>query len=388
MLIRLLGLALAAILGLGPVRPAAALLALRDGARLPEPRGGSPPTRRKGPPPRQPGRSGSKFTPIAQVIGSVHFRVHVPTRATILAPGRNATPADVPPDAAVAGPRGAVLFLHACLHHSQDFFELPEESKMATAALRRGLAVLAPDASPSQGGCWNPQIDGPLLYNALPLLLQKEGLLGKPLYGVGISSGGVMLDALVGAFRIKFDGLQFQVSPGSASGDIPGYFRSQPHPRSSFVFMTGDQYAPRRTIEVAAAALRKAGTPAQVLEAKPKPIRELVNRAPLVGLSRGFMRRTVRRMYDLGYLERRPGGAESEGGRLATPAVAGAGPPPVWIKLGKSDAVVGHLLADANYGPKLYPRLRAFNEEVHVVEGVHGPTSEHFEESLDFILGL
>lgn len=249
---------------------------------------------------------------------------------------------------------------------------------MTRAVLRRGLAALAPDAAPAEGGCWTTNVDGPALAYSLPRLLRKLGLQGKLLYGVGISSGGVMLDALATTYEISFAGLHYQVSPGGASGvGKPGTFASHPHPRTSFVFMTKDLFAPRITIDAAAAALRKRGTPVQVFEAKPKPITELVSRAPLVGVSPDFMRRVVQRLYDLGFLESRCKGCKK--------GVVKKGKH-LWLEFGFSDSAVSSICMNQALGPTIWP-CRAFSEEVHVVEGVHGPTAEHFEESLDFLQG-
>merc|ERR1719378_407530 len=124
---------------------------------------------------------------------------------------------------------------------------------MTLAVLRRGLIAVVPEvqfpvtlpiagatASLLQPGCWHPESDGPALHGSWPLLLQELGLQGKPVYGIGISSGGVMLAALASGFHWAFAGLHFQVSTGGALDTDPYLFKFGRWPRASFVYMTHD----------------------------------------------------------------------------------------------------------------------------------------------------
>jgi len=326
----------------------------------------------------------SDFAPEVEMFGNVHFLVHEPT-AAYWQHGQQVTraAANTTAESGQSSSVGIVLMLHACAHHSTDYFGLlPEESAMTREALRRGLTVLVPDAYPMLGRCWNPNTDGPLLSVAIPEVLKKWGLDSKPLYGVGISSGGVMLDVLVSKYGFLFTGLQYQVSPGGAYNGGPGLFATHPHPRSVFVYMQKDLFAPPNTIKAAAEALRAQGTPVRVWLAAPKPIAALLQRSELIGVSRLTAQKMVTKLYNLGYLESRcpkcVPGLVVKGHRM-------------WLEFYRSDQATANFLADKRFKPyltKTSRQPRALVEEIHVIEGAHGPTAEHFARSLDFMQGV
>lgn len=333
---------------------------------------------------KQPVLMGSTFEPFQEWHGYVHFMAHMPD-ASVRIPG-SAMAANVPVGGPTIEPKGTFLLLHSCSHHSTDWYLLPEESKITSEVVRRGFVALAPDAAANMGGCWHPTVDGPVLKPAILKFLEKHNLMNKPLYGVGQSSGGVMLAALVAGYGMKFAGVHFAVSPGAApSGHVkmpnPGAFATHPFPPTSFVYMPKDFFAPQKTIELAVKTLEQKGTPVLLRKAGPKPIRELLNRAELLDVSKSVLKRCIRKMYDWGYLESRcktckKGMAKNFGDVL-------------WLEHFRSDGIVTHLLMDAEVGPWFQPhesRGRAFMEEVHVMEGVHGPTAEHIEEVIDFLL--
>lgn len=327
---------------------------------------------------------GSTFKPFSELHGYVHFMAHMPD-ASVRLPG-NASTAEMPVGATSVEPKGTFLLLHSCSHHSTDWYLLPEESKITSEVLRRGFVALAPDATTSVGGCWHPSMDGPLLKPALLQFLKKHNLMDKPLYGVGQSSGGVMLGALVAGFGIKFAGVHFAVSPGGApSGHTkhpsPGVFATHKFPPSTFVYMPNDFFAPIKTINVAVQALQRKGTPVLLLKAGPKPIRELLNRAGLIDVNKEILKRCIQKMFDWGYLESRC--------KTCQKGVAKNFHDVLWLEPFRSDGIVTHLLVDAEVGPWFQPhesRGRALMEEVHVMEGVHGPTGEHIKEVIDFLL--
>jgi hypothetical protein len=327
---------------------------------------------------------GSSFKPFKEWHAYVHFMAHMPD-ASVRIPG-NATPANVPIGGTSLDPKGTFLLLHSCSHHSTDWYMLPEESRITSEVLRRGFVALAPDAAANLGGCWHPTVDGPVLKPAVNMFLKKHNLIGKPLYGVGISSGGVMLAGLISSFGMNFAGVHFAVSPGGApsgrtSHPVPGVFATHKFPPTSFVYMPQDFFAPIKTIKVAVEALKQKGTPVLLKKASEKPIRELLKRAELMDVSKHVLKRCIQKMFDWGYLESRcatckKGMAKNFGDTL-------------WLEHFRSDGIVTHLLMDAEVGPWFQPhesRGRAFMEEVHVMEGVHGPTGEHITEVVDFLL--
>jgi len=284
-------------------------------------------------------------------------------------------------------PQGTFLLLHSCAHHSSDWFLLPEESQITQEVLNRGFVALAAEAYPSVGGCWHPTLDGPLLWPAIHLFLKKHELESKPLYGVGMSSGGVMLGTLITAYSMKFDGVHFAVSPGVAPAGPattpanPGLFATHKFPRTSFVFMAKDLYAAPETVSAAADALRNAGTPVLVLEHKAKPVQELLKRAHSMGLTSQMINLCIEKMWDWGYLESRCDGCVA--------GVARSLNEDLFLEYGNADNTVQRLLVDPEVGGFLRPIQstgRALMEEVHVVEALHGPTADHIVDVLNFLL--
>lgn len=279
--------------------------------------------------------------------------------------------------------QGTFVLLHGCGHSALDWFELPEEKRITQAVLKRGFAALVPNAPHRVGGCWHEHEDGMLLFQAVQLWLQKHGMEGKPLYAIGISSGGVMIARLVTGFQMPFKGMHFIVSPGAAIANPPsaGGFGITKFPRSTFVYMPKDTFAPPQTIEVAVDALKRAGTPVKAFKAGPKQVNTLYLRAPKMDISRKMMKKCIRKLYEWGYLESRcwncpPGIVHRFDYRL-------------WLKYGTSDYSLNYLLADSEVGPYLRAKLsrrRAIEEELHVIEGFHGGTAQHIDKALDFLL--
>lgn len=314
---------------------------------------------------------GHGFHPSKEAHHYVHFMAHWPVANSEEA----------------SWPKGTFLLLHSCAHHSTDWFLLPEESQITHEVLRRGYVALAAEAYPSVGGCWHPSVDGPLLSPAIRLFLKKHNLENKPLYGVGMSSGGVMLGTLVAAYSMKFAGVHFAVSPGVAPAGPAtnppsvGLFHGHKFPRTSFVFMEKDLYAPPETVNAAADVLRKAGTPVLVLEHKAKPVQELLTRAHTMETTNRIMQRCVEKMWEWGYLESRCATCE--------PGVARNLNEPLFLEYGRADTTAARLLVDKDVGHFFRPlesKGRALLEEIHAVEAMHGPTAEHINVVLDFLL--
>lgn len=324
---------------------------------------------------------GITFRPQAKWFGYMHMQYHAPQLVPVPADGPDSGKSTLD----LKRSKGVFILLHACAHHSGDFFTLPEEATITTAVIRRGFVALIPDAPSRTGGCWAPYEDGFPLYTAINLFLEEKGLKDKPLYGIGISSGGVMLARLISSYELPLRGSHYIVSPGAAHAltakPKPGAFATHDFPRTSFVYMKKDLYAPPKAINVAAKALKKRGTDVLVLESKPKPVRLLLKRAGLMNIHTDVMHRIIRKLYSWGYLESRcpdcyAGEAKSFDDTL-------------WLQPGFSDGVARHLFDHPQLGEYLKKdmvRVRALNEELHYIEAVHGPTADHIEIVMDFLL--
>jgi len=293
-------------------------------------------------------------------------------------PPHHTQPADVPAAGSVA-PKGIFVMLHACGHLARHFYELPEEVEMSIAVLQRGYAIFAPDAYPMPGGCWGPSHDGILVRDALESWLDEHGLADKPLYGLGVSNGGVMLSYLYSVMGVRFHGMHFNVSPGGAIHDDGGTFATSAHPPVTFVRMLGDPYAPVPTIDAAAAALRHAGSPVKVFDCPPQPIGLLYLRAEKIPLSRRAMEKILQRIDTWGVTEWREGPVQSQFKNL--PRLHQK-----YIAYGTGKLVVNGLMEDPELVDIVRNHLAALAEEIYVIEGHHAPTSQHVGESLDFIL--
>lgn len=331
---------------------------------------------------------GINFKPTAKWYGHMHMQFHAPKLVPVPAdgPATNASlhdPQSIQSDLQRA--TGVFVLLHSCGHTSEDFFTLPEEATITTAVVRRGFVALAPDATSRVGGCWAPGEDGFFLYTAINLFLKDHGLQDKPMYGIGISSGGVMLARLISSYQMPFLGSHYIVSPGAANAltahPKPGAFATHNFPRTSFVYMKKDLYAPPAAIEIAAQALRKRGTDVLVLESSPKPVQILLRRAGLMNIHSDVMLRIIRKCYKWGYLESRCKNCYAGEARSFDDTL--------WLQSGYSDGVARHLFDHPEFGVYLKEdlvRVRSLTEELHYIEAVHGPTADHIEVVMEFLV--
>jgi len=257
------------------------------------------------------------------------------------------------------GLHGVFLLLHACAYNSDDWFALPEEVDMVYDLLRRGFLLAVPDAiQGSPGGCWSPGWNTLTLLHSFSLFRKAFGLEHLPLYAVGASSGGVMLSSLV-AHGLIFAGTMFVVSPGTANT-----FAIKNHPRSAFVFMPPDPFGAKQYIEGAVTALQHNGVHGVTFEAERKPIRRLIERAQAMRIDRHTMTQMVSALSKGRFcVEKQPGFC--------------------YLPPGYSGSAYTFLVRRYTLLPV---QAKALWEELRVIEGVHSPTSEHFKESIDFLL--
>lgn len=281
--------------------------------------------------------------------------------------------------------KGTFLLLHGCGKHASDFYALPQESRMATAVLDRGFTVLAPDASPKPGQCWDPVHDGPLVRDALHEFLKSQHLHDRPVYGLGISNGGAMLEYLFAVLNVNFAGLHFNVGPNV--GPAWGLFKTKKHPPVAFVHMQHDPYTPQRVVRPAVAYLRQMHTPVQEFEVAPLALGYLVAQADKIDVGEVVLDNVVRKLIDWGYTVTGPG--EMARGRVdpkRAPVAFKTSDYKRYLQLGAATEAIKRLSEDPEFASLLKVHRAAFEEEVHLVDGWHCPTAEHIDQSLDFLL--
>lgn len=268
-----------------------------------------------------------------------------------------------PAETNATGLKGIFLLLHACAYNSDDWFALPEEVPMVRDLLSRGFLLVAPDAIVQPGGCWAMELNmGSLLYS-FDLFLSAFGLQGFPLYGVGSSSGGTMLSGLVA--HIDFAGTMFIVSPGTAELNSVGTFSQKDHPPTAFVLMPPDTFGVKSYIMGAVQALQNNGVPVVTFEVEPKPVAALVDRADDMRIDKPVVQQMVSDISNVYFC------------RMKRPSMQ------FYLIPGYSDSIYTTLIGRYALTPV---QTKSLWEELKVVEAVHSPTSEHFSESVDFLL--
>jgi hypothetical protein len=232
---------------------------------------------------------------------------------------------------------------------------------MMTAILRRGFVVIAPEAQTHENpaNCWRPLVDAAGVSKMLAEFRNLRGLALMPMYGVGISSGGVLLGAMA-YYGAPFAGCHIQVAP-------PQTLRSG-MPPMSFVAMEYDTYGQKAAVEQAAEELKTLQVPVQVLIAKPKPITDMESRLEGLGFPEDIVPAMTRMAEIWGFKEMRQGEE--------------------YLALNTADQFLSKMSMDPNWVPIVQDKakLKALFEELHVIEGIHGATFEGFDESLDFLM--
>lgn len=294
-------------------------------------------------------------------IGGMRVLYAAPPGAKVPLPSVPGMPPPVP-----TGLKGVAMLFHACGRNSADWFQLPEESQMVQKLFERGFAVVAPTEAPNApGGCWVPAVDTTPVYTTMHTFLSTRGLDKLPLYGIGLSSGGGMAASLQYA-GMKFAGLHLNSSPGGAKKNNPGYFARPGFPPTSFVYFTADNYAAPDDIRTAETALTLNHVPVQVLELQPKPVEELATRVQAAGIDQETGMKLVKQLESWNLVENRYGQN--------------------FMMMMTADQALNRLLATPAWNPSVAKASKTMYEELHLVEGVHGPSVEYFDQSLDFLL--
>lgn len=292
-----------------------------------------------------------------EIVGNLPVLWHAPPGITVPRPGVAGLPPPVPSE----GIHGVFLVLHSCGQTPRDLFEAPEERKMMTSILRRGFVVVAPEAQAHENpaNCWRPLVDAAGVTQMLAEFRNLRGLALLPMYGVGISSGGILLGAMA-YYGAPFAGCHIQVAP-------PQTLRAG-MPPMSFVAMEYDPYGSKTAVEQAAEELKTLQVPVQVIIAEPKPISDMESRLEGLGFPEDIAPAMTRMAEIWGFKEMRKGG-EYLGLNTADQFLSRLAQDPNWV----------HVTADK-------VKLKVLFEELHVIEGVHGATAEGFDESLDFLM--
>lgn len=297
------------------------------------------------------------FNPMQEVIGGLLVLWQAPPGVTVPRPGVPGMPPPVPSD----GIHGVFLVLHSCGQTPRDLFEAPEEKAMMKAILRRGFIVVAPEAQAHENpaNCWRPLVDAAGVSTMLTQFRTLRGLELLPMYGVGISSGGLLLGAMA-YYGAPFAGCHVQVAP-------PQTLRAG-MPPMSFVAMEYDPYGSKSAVEKAAEELKELQVPVQVIIAEPKPLSDLQSRLEGMGFEEDMVPAMVRMAEIWGFKEMRQGRE--------------------YLALNTADQFLSRMSLDPNWAhiTKDKVKLKVLFEELHVIEGVHGATAERFEESLDFLM--
>jgi hypothetical protein len=103
--------------------------------------------------------------------------------------------------------KGLLMLFHGCSHSGSDFFEcdhclgLPEERNIVVESLRFGLAVASISSTDREfSRCWSIEDIDPTI-QIISVLQDRLGLVGRPLFALGASSGGGFVGKLAASMK-------------------------------------------------------------------------------------------------------------------------------------------------------------------------------------------
>lgn len=199
----------------------------------------------------------SPLTPMTTVIGSTELYYMVPT------PRKKV--------------KGILLFFHGCNHGGQDFFRLPEERRVAYAALGRRLAVVSVSSQNQVSGCWSKSADLQELPQVIDIWRQSVARLSPklPRMAMGISSGGGFLFNAYDSLKLK-SMCNYVMWKSFTDLSHPSTL-----PATAFVYMPRDTKA-AGIVPKLHDALIQVGVPTKLFEVHPHPLTPRVceNRIP------------------------------------------------------------------------------------------------------------
>jgi predicted alpha/beta-hydrolase family hydrolase len=262
--------------------------------------------------------------------------------------------------------RGIMLLAHGCGHAATHFWPqssacrscigLPEELRVVSAALRRGLVAVAVSSTDRRSGCWSARDAGRV--RAVLASVRRELAMPKaPLYVLGASSGGrfaLMMPSL--GFELK--GIVAQVMGVPVRALVP-----QPFPPTLFVHMPRDAQT-ARAVGRCVRALREARVRVHEIQATPLPIDEAFFSRRIDGISEGRSAALVRALASRGLLE----------------------PDSSLLRMDPRRSRWADALAPLVGAAQLIPDQSPIAEELNVAYARHELTADHMVATLDFLL--
>eukprot|EP00877_Chromochloris_zofingiensis_P014870 jgi/Chrzof1/9637/Cz04g10160.t1 len=185
--------------------------------------------------------------------------------------------------------KGVLFVAHGCNGDATDFFPRshlcpncsgsPEEVNITRTALAMNYTVIAINSQDRTHKCWQTgqsrhedSSDLKKVRQVLRAFVSREGLKHKPIYALGVSSGGVM--ALMMARKVPLAGICSQLTglpPGVLGSLVSNLPEGRVFPPTMFVHMPRDR-AYARMIDVNRAILSSESLPVRVIEVRPRPL--------------------------------------------------------------------------------------------------------------------
>lgn len=149
-------------------------------------------------------------------------------------------------------PRGTVFVFPGCVRTGYGFWPydargcpecagLPEDVAHVKQALARGYAICVFTAG-GKSHCWWAATDSDFVKNAIPQFISKfPQLKGKPVYVMGASSGGGIMQRTLGGMGAKIDGVIALVSTSSEVPEIIKGLRGAKPPPIVWITMAEDK---------------------------------------------------------------------------------------------------------------------------------------------------
>lgn len=213
---------------------------------------------------------------------------------------------------APANASAVLLLAHGCSHRATDWWEagpgcaqcsgMPEDTRLAGAALANGFFTVAATSADRESGCWHPADDGPLVVAALEELLLRERAQALPRFALGASSGGAFVALLPFYSGTPFAALSIQIMalpPARLTAPLPD---KRLYPPSLWVHMPRDAHTAEK-VAADVAALRSQGSVAEELEVQPQALTPLFLASRIRGVSPNSSMAAVQALQDADLLD-------------------------------------------------------------------------------------
>lgn len=291
----------------------------------------------------------------------------------------------------MSGARGVVLLLHGCSHAATHWFPhspgcadcigLPEEVRITASVLRHGFVPLAVSSTDKQHRCWRTAMtdlaskaDYIRVRTALADVFSRDPALAmRPIFAVGVSSGGVFATSLPLLFN-NMSGVNSIVSSGISS--------QWPETQTSARSVSGNAYPPvvfthmgvldsgtAVAVSAAMAGLSRCSIPSAQFTVRPMLVTPLYLLQAMPQWPLSLVERVTKALQDVDILGpsfkllRNP---RQSDWRSALDA-------PLKIEL-------------AQLGDNLVADLSPLSEELNRAWGAHEITADYFEDAFAFLL--